>query len=240
MRHIDDIAAKVRRAERIDDAEAARLWREAPLWLLGELATAAKQRVSGDKVYYNRNFHIEPTNRCVFNCRFCSYRRPAGDPEAWDYTMDEIEQIARERQGKGITEVHIVGGVHPDHGLDYYTDMIRRVKAILPGAAVKAFTAIELSYRVEGRRYSTSGSGSGYAPRRARRPNGSEYTRRHTGSASRPTPRSSTGMSRNSATASTTCGASGNCKTSQAGSTPSSRSNTAISATRCPKSAKCR
>ena len=100
MRHIDDIAAKVRRAERIDDAEAARLWREAPLWLLGELATAAKQRVSGDKVYYNRNFHIEPTNRCVFNCRFCSYRRPAGDPEAWDYTMDEIEQIARERQGQ--------------------------------------------------------------------------------------------------------------------------------------------
>ena len=148
MRHIDDIAAKVRRAERIDDAEAARLWREAPLWLLGELATAAKQRVSGDKVYYNRNFHIEPTNRCVFNCRFCSYRRPAGDPEAWDYTMDEIEQIARERQGKGITEVHIVGGVHPDHGLDYYTDMIRRVKAILPGAAVKAFTAIELSYMI--------------------------------------------------------------------------------------------
>ena len=63
MRHIDDIAAKVRRAERIDDAEAARLWREAPLWLLGELATAAKRRVSGDKVYYNRNFHIEPTNR---------------------------------------------------------------------------------------------------------------------------------------------------------------------------------
>ena len=148
MQHIDDIAAKVRRAERIDDAEAARLWREAPLWLLGELATAAKQRVSGDKVYYNRNFHIEPTNRCVFNCRFCSYRRPAGDPEAWDYTMDEIEQIARERQGKGITEVHIVGGVHPDHGLDYYTDMIRRVKAILPGAAVKAFTAIELSYMI--------------------------------------------------------------------------------------------
>ena len=148
MRHIDDIAAKVRRAERIDDAEAARLWREAPLWLLGELATAAKRRVSGDKVYYNRNFHIEPTNRCVFNCRFCSYRRPAGDPEAWDYTMDEIEQIARERQGKGITEVHIVGGVHPDHGLDYYTDMIRRVKSILPGTAVKAFTAIELSYMI--------------------------------------------------------------------------------------------
>ena len=264
MRHIDDIAAKVRRAERIDDAEAARLWREAPLWLLGELATAAKQRVSGDKVYYNRNFHIEPTNRCVFNCRFCSYRRPAGDPEAWDYTMDEIEQIARERQGKGITEVHIVGGVHPDHGLDYYTDMIRRVKAILPGAAVKAFTAIELSYMIrkagltteEGLRQlkqagmdAIPGGGAEIFDERIRqricpeKGSTAEWLgvhERHTGSASRPTPRSSTGMSRNSATASTTCGASGNCKTSQAGSTPSSRSNTAISATRCPKSAKCR
>ena len=91
---LQHIADKVRSGRRIDDAEALALWRGAPLWLLGELATAAKQRVSGDKVYYNRNFHIEPTNRCVFNCRFCSYRRPAGSPEAWDYTMEEIEQIA--------------------------------------------------------------------------------------------------------------------------------------------------
>ncbi|WP_295938771.1 aminofutalosine synthase MqnE [uncultured Alistipes sp.] len=148
MQQLDDIAAKVRRAERIDAAEAECLWREAPLWLLGELATAAKRRVSGDKVYYNRNFHIEPTNRCVFNCRFCSYRRPADSPEAWDYSMEEIEQIAREKQEKGITEVHIVGGVHPEHGLEYYIDMIRRVKALLPEAAVKAYTAIELSYMI--------------------------------------------------------------------------------------------
>ncbi len=124
------------------------VWLPNIIYLFIAIYLYRKARVSGDKVYYNRNFHIEPTNRCVFNCRFCSYRRPAGDPEAWDYTMDEIEQIARERQGKGITEVHIVGGVHPDHGLDYYTDMIRRVKAILPGAAVKAFTAIELSYMI--------------------------------------------------------------------------------------------
>lgn len=148
MQHIDDIAARVRRGERISPAQAERLWREAPLWLLGELATACKQRVSGDKVYYNRNFHIEPTNRCVFNCRFCSYRRPADSPEAWDYTMGQIEQIVRDRQGKGITEVHIVGGVHPEHGLAYYIDMIRRVKALLPEASVKAFTAIELSYMI--------------------------------------------------------------------------------------------
>ena len=75
MQQIDDIAAEVRRGARIGDAEAARLWREAPLWLLGELATECKRRVSGDKVYFNRNFHIEPTNRCVFTCRFCTIRR---------------------------------------------------------------------------------------------------------------------------------------------------------------------
>ncbi|MEG1672304.1 MAG: radical SAM protein, partial [Alistipes sp.] len=128
MTTLHEIAGKVRRAERITAAEAITLWREAPLWLLGELATTCKQRVSGNKVFYNRNFHIEPTNLCVFNCRFCSYRRPKGSPEAWDYSMEQIEEIARRRAGQGITEVHIVGGVHPEHGLDYYVDMIRRVK----------------------------------------------------------------------------------------------------------------
>ena len=145
---LQHIADKVRSGRRIDDAEALALWRGAPLWLLGDLADGRKRAVSGDKVYYNRNFHIEPTNRCVFNCRFCSYRRPKGDPEAWDYSMEEIEAIARAHAGQGMTEVHIVGGVHPDHDLDYYVEMIRSVKAILPEATVKAFTAIELSYMI--------------------------------------------------------------------------------------------
>ena len=142
------LADKIDRGGRLSRSEAKTFLSEAPLALLGLLATHAKERKSGKAVFYNRNFHIEPTNVCVFNCRFCSYRRPAGSPEAWDYTMEEVEQIARGRQGKGITEVHIVGGVHPDHGLEYYIDMIRRVKAILPEAAVKAFTAIELSYMI--------------------------------------------------------------------------------------------
>ena len=116
---LQHIADKVRSGRRIDAAEALALWRGAPLWLLGELADGRKRAVSGDKVYYNRNFHIEPTNRCVFNCRFCSYRRPKGDPEAWDYSMEEIEAIARAHAGQGMTEVHIVWGVHPDNDLDY-------------------------------------------------------------------------------------------------------------------------
>lgn len=141
-----DIAAAVRQGGRLSREEALTLWREAPLWLLGSLAMDAKRRVSGDKVYYNRNFHIEPTNICAFNCRFCSYRRPAGSPEAWDYSLGDIENIARSRAGSGATEVHIVGGVHPGRDIYYYAEMIGRVKRILPQATIKAFTAVELSY----------------------------------------------------------------------------------------------
>ncbi len=145
---MEQIADKVRRSERISGDEALTLWREAPLWLLGELAVAAKRRVSGEKVFFNRNFHLEPTNLCVFNCKFCSYRRTKGDPEAWDYTMEQMEQFVRDRVGSGATEVHIVGGVHPEHDIYYYAELIRRVKAIMPHVAVKAFTAVELAYMI--------------------------------------------------------------------------------------------
>ncbi len=143
-----DIATRVEAGERLSADDALTLWRDAPLWRLGMLATARKRAVSGDKVYYNRNFHIEPTNLCVFNCKFCSYRRPKGSPEAWDMTAEQIDEKVRGYVGRGVTEVHIVGGVHPEHDIYYYCDMIRRVKAILPEAAVKAFTAIELSYMI--------------------------------------------------------------------------------------------
>lgn len=146
--NLEHIVRKVRAGGRIEPGEALALASQAPLWLLAELAMDIRRRLSGDKVYYNRNFHIEPTNLCLFNCRFCSYRRPKGSSEAWDYSMEEIEELARRQQGRGITEVHIVGGVHPDHTLEDYCEMIRRVKAVLPEAAVKAFTAIELGYMI--------------------------------------------------------------------------------------------
>ena len=148
MRTWQDIASAVAEGVRLSAEDALTLWQEAPLWRLGELAVARKREVSGDKVYYNRNFHIEPTNLCVFNCKFCSFRRTKGSEEAWDRTMEEIEAQVREYEGSGVTEVHIVGGVHPEHDIYYYCDMIRRVKAILPQVAVKAFTAIELSYMI--------------------------------------------------------------------------------------------
>lgn len=148
MSQWEHIASLVEAGKRLSFDEALTLWQQAPLWRLGELATQRKRAISGEKVFYNKNFHIEPTNLCVFNCKFCSFRQPKGSPKAWDMTMEEVEQMVRSFRDKGITEMHIVGGVHPEHGLDYYCDMIRRVKAILPEAAVKAFTAIELSYMI--------------------------------------------------------------------------------------------
>ena len=148
MRSWEEIAARVSAGERLTAEDALILWQNAPLWRLGELAVAKKREVSGDKVFYNRNFHLEPTNVCLFNCKFCSFRRPRGSEGAWEWTMEQMEEQVRRYEGTGVTEVHIVGGVHPDHNLDYYCELIRRVKTILPNVAVKAYTAIELSYMI--------------------------------------------------------------------------------------------
>ena len=148
MRSWEEIAARVSAGERLTTEDALILWQDAPLWRLGELAVAKKREVSGDKVFYNRNFHLEPTNVCLFNCKFCSFRRPRGSEGAWEWTMEQMEEQVRRYEGTGVTEVHIVGGVHPDHNLDYYCELIRRVKTILPDVAVKAYTAIELSYMI--------------------------------------------------------------------------------------------
>lgn len=146
---IEEIALKVDRGERITDAEALNLFERAPLALLGMLARRIKERKSGSEVFYNRNIHIEPTNICLFRCKFCSYRRALDEPGSWYYTLGDIERIARAYVGKSITEVHIVGGVHPRHTLTDYMNMVRCVKSVLPDVVVKAYTAVELHYIIE-------------------------------------------------------------------------------------------
>lgn len=148
MSSIDNIASKLRAAERISAAQALELWRNAPLWLLSQLAVEAKMRVSDKAVYYNRNYHLEPSNICQFECKFCSYRRKEGEPGAWRYSMEEVVDIVRTRKDCGATEIHIVGGVDPKRDIYYYADMIRAIKAIVPTVAVKAFTAVELNYMI--------------------------------------------------------------------------------------------
>ena len=143
------IAVKCGGGERISDSEALYLYEHAPLPLLGMLAFNIKKQKTGLKVFYNRNFHIEPTNVCVNNCRFCSYKKPQGDPQAWELSMDEILHKVSTYRGSRATEVHIVGGVHPDRDIEYYCTLMREVKKIIPGIVVKAFTAVEIEYMIK-------------------------------------------------------------------------------------------
>ncbi len=147
--HIERIVAKCHDRVRISEAEAITLYREAPLWLLSKLATERKMAISGDEVYYNRNFHIEPTNICRFKCRFCSYRREAHSPEAWDYSIEEMVESAKRYVGTGVSEVHIVGGVHPRHNLHFFVELTSKIHDILPEVAIKAYTAVELSSMIK-------------------------------------------------------------------------------------------
>ncbi|HNV67451.1 MAG TPA: aminofutalosine synthase MqnE, partial [Bacteroidales bacterium] len=108
-----NLAAAVTDGKRLTPAEALTLYRNADLSLMALLATTVKRKKSGDAVYFNRNFHIEPTNICIYNCRFCSYHKAEGDPGSWEMTENEILDAVRHFDGIPVTEVHITGGVHP-------------------------------------------------------------------------------------------------------------------------------
>jgi aminodeoxyfutalosine synthase len=112
------------------------------------MASIVRKRKNGNLAYFNRNFHIEPTNKCVYNCRFCSYHKPAWDPESWEYSHDQMLDIVKQFDNKPVTEVHIVGGVHPDYDLHYYGMLIRKIKQHRPSLHIKAFSAIELDYMI--------------------------------------------------------------------------------------------
>lgn len=142
-----DIAEKVSNQERISFDEGVYLYEHGELGYLGALANHVRERLHGDKVFFNRNFHVEPTNICVFDCKFCSYSRLLKQKdEGWEMTEEQILDKVRSYEGKPITEVHIVGGVHPKMGLHYFASLIRKVKEIRPNIHVKAFTAVELEY----------------------------------------------------------------------------------------------
>jgi len=141
-----EIAEKVIKGSRLDFEEGLFLYEKAKFNYLAVLANFVKERLYGDNVYFNVNIHIEPTNYCIYNCKFCAYARKIGQKGGWDYNLVEIEQIAKFYQNSSITEVHITGGVHPYHDVYYYAEMIQRIKNILPHVYIKAFTAIELYY----------------------------------------------------------------------------------------------
>ena len=141
------ITDKIIHDERISDEEGILLFEKAGLGLAATLANYIREKKHGDITYFNRNFHIEPTNVCVFSCKFCSYSRLyAHREEGWVLDANQMLDIVKSYDGKPVTEVHIVGGVHPKMDLNFFCDLIAQIKAHRPGLHVKGFTAVELDY----------------------------------------------------------------------------------------------
>lgn len=141
------IAEKVVAAERITDEDAMYLYQEGELSYLSLLADHIRRRKNGLKTYFNRNFHVEPTNVCVYDCAFCSYSRKIKKREdGWELDMDQIMDQIKKYDGKPVTEVHIVGGVMPQYNHQFYLDLFRNIKAHRPDLHVKALTPVEYHY----------------------------------------------------------------------------------------------
>jgi len=141
------IAQKVLDNERITFDEGVLLYEKGELSYLGVLANYVRNKKHGDRTYFNRNFHIEPTNLCVYDCKFCSYSRMIKQrSEGWEYSMDDMLSIVKKYDGEPVTEVHIVGGVLPQYDVPFYSELFSRTKAHRPELHVKALTPVEYHY----------------------------------------------------------------------------------------------
>lgn len=143
---LSQIAHKVQNNLRISKVEALLLFERADLGFVGMLADYIRKRFNGEYAYFNHNFHIEPTNICLYDCKFCSFSKKNNDHDAWDYSIAQMREIAKAFKDSAITEVHIVGGVYPKRSVDHYCDVIQAIREILPKVHIKAYSAVEIHY----------------------------------------------------------------------------------------------
>ncbi len=141
------IAKKVFNNERITFDEGVLLYKEAELGFLGTLANYVREKKNGNYVYFNHNFHVEPTNVCVYTCAFCSYSRLIKHrDQGWELSIEQMMDIIKKYDGQAVTEVHITGGVVPKQDLAFYTDLFRQIKKHRPDLHIKALTPVEFHY----------------------------------------------------------------------------------------------
>jgi len=141
------IGNKVLNDSRLSESEGLYLFQSAPPAYLGVLANFVRESKHGNKTFFNRNFHLEPTNVCLYTCNFCSYSRLIKKrEEGWEYSLDEMMDIIKKYDDQPVTEVHIVGGVLPQYDLKFYQDFFSAIKAHRPELHVKALTPVEYHY----------------------------------------------------------------------------------------------
>ena len=141
------IADKVLQGIRINNEDAITLYEKADLPLLGMLANHIRETKHGDNTYFNRNFHLEPTNICLYTCTFCSYSRLIKKrSEGWEYTLEDMMDLVKSYDNQPVTEVHIVGGVLPQYDTKFYTSLFKAIKTHRPELHIKALTPVEYHY----------------------------------------------------------------------------------------------
>ncbi len=143
---VADLEASVSRGERLSGEDLVRLFHTPDILALGRMATMVRERKNGDRTYFIVNAHINPTNVCVNHCRFCAFQRQLGQEGAYGMDLEEIRERARALRGRPITEVHIVGGLHPTWPYERYLDILRTVRDELPHVHIQAYTAVEVEY----------------------------------------------------------------------------------------------
>jgi aminodeoxyfutalosine synthase len=143
---LEDIFEKVEAGRRVGEAECLRLLESPDLAAIGAMADLIRKRKHGNAAYYILNRHINYSNICILDCDFCAFYRRRRDPGAYEYSVEEMVAKAREALAMGITELHVVGGLHPSWKWEQYIEMLRALKALDPNLHIKAFTAIEIMH----------------------------------------------------------------------------------------------
>ncbi|HNL84534.1 MAG TPA: radical SAM protein, partial [Chitinophagales bacterium] len=141
------IAIKVLHGERINMEEGILLYEKATVGFVGALANFIRNKRHGDNTYFNRNFHVEPTNICVYTCKFCSYSRLIKQREqGWELSVEQMLDIVKKYDNQPVTEVHITGGVIPKQDFEFYQNLFSAIKKHRPGLHIKALTPVEYHY----------------------------------------------------------------------------------------------
>ncbi len=146
LRHspLRDLAARVEAGERLTEADALRLFESRDLNALGQLADFANQRRNGRRASYIVNRYLNYSNYCILSCQFCAFSRKKRDADGFELSVSQMVEKAREALALGITELHIVGGLHPSLPFSHYLEFLRALKALDPRLQLKCFTAIEI------------------------------------------------------------------------------------------------
>ncbi len=146
---LGDILAKVRAGERLSLEDGRRLFRSTDILALGYMANIVRERKNGNQAYFIYNQHINYSNVCTNLCKFCAFGKEKGHAQAYEMSIDDIRAKVRERLDEPITEIHMVGGIHPDLPYTYYLDALQAIREIRPDVHIQAFTCVEIHHLAE-------------------------------------------------------------------------------------------